>query len=237
MDAFLVVQYEGDNVDSKIIKIVSDILKLSEEETQKYCKEVPEIDGYYFWNPVRGGLSVIINHRGERLCANSSISFEEHLKAFKEGRRDKMSIIENKKSEDRLKKRYNQLVKKIELFKLAELIKEPLIKKLSKYSYTYSIPHHNRFEFAVPDEIVLNPSNDIKITVYFHNLYTDRRVGSAGAWGANMGIDVTYQGKRITAQDTFVMHCSEENIRYAEEQVKMFEEVYNKVKEIYSDGG
>ena len=55
--------------------------------------------------------------------------------------------------------------------------------------------------------------------------------------GANMGIDVTYQGKRITAQDTFVMHCSEENIRYAEEQVKMFEEVYNKVKEIYSDGG
>ena len=224
-------------MDSKIIKIVSDILKLSEEETQKYCKEVPEIDGYYFWNPVRGGLSVIINHRGERLGATSSISFEEHLKAFKEGRRDKMSIIENKKSEDRLKRRYNQLVKKIELFKLAELIKEPLIKELSKYSYTYSIPHHNRFEFAVPKEIILTPSNDIKITVYFHNLYTDRRVGSAGAWGANTGIDVTYQGKRITAQDTFVMHCSEENIRYAEEQVKMFEEVYNKVKEIYSDEG
>ena len=68
-------------------------------------------------------------------------------------------------------------------------------------------------------------------------LDTDSRVGSAGAWGTNIGIDVTYQGKRITAQDTFVMHCSEENIRYAEEQVKMFEEVYNKVKEIYSDEG
>lgn len=222
-------------MDSKIIKIVSDILKLSEEEVQKYCKEVLEIDGYYFWNPVRGGLSVIINHRGERLCATSSISFEEHLKAFKEGRRDKMSIIENKKSEDRLKRRYNQLVKKIELFKLAELIKEPLIKELSKYSYTYSIPYHNRFEFAVPKEIVLTPANGIKITIYFHNVYTDSRVGSAGAWGTNIGIDVTYQGKRINAQNTFVMHYTEEHIKYAEEQVKMFEEVYDKIKGIYSD--
>lgn len=220
-------------MDSKIIKIVSDILKLSEEETQKYCKEVPEIDGYYFWNPVRGGLSVIINHRGERLCATSSISFEEHLKAFKEGRRDKMSITENKENQDSLKKRYNQLVKRIDLPKLAELIKEPLIKELSKHSYTYSIPYHNRFEFAVPKEIVLTPTNDIKITVYFHSVYTDSRFGSVGTLGANIGIEVTYQGKRITAQDTFVMHCSEEHIKYAEEQVRMFEDVYNKVKEIY----
>lgn len=35
-----------------------------------------------------------------------------------------MSIIENKKSEDRLKRRYNQLVKRIDLSKLAELIKK-----------------------------------------------------------------------------------------------------------------
>ena len=212
-------------------------MELSEEEVQKHCKEVPEINGYYFWNPVRGGNSIIINKDGEKLGATSPVNFEEHLKAFKEGERDKMSITESKKHSNRLKRKYDKLVKRIDLFKLAELIKEPLIKELSKYSYTYSIPYYNRFEFAVPNEIVLNPSNDIKITVYFHNLYTDRRVGSAGAWGANMGIDVTYQGKRITAQDTFVMHCSEENIRYAEEQVKMFEEVYNKVKEIYSDEG
>lgn len=212
-------------MENKIIKSASYVLELPEEEVQKHCKEVPEINGYYFWNPVRGGLSVIINKDGEKLGATSSINFEEHLKAFKEGRRDKMSITENKEHSNRLKRKYDKLVKRIDLFKLAELIKEPLIKELSKYSYTYSIPYHNRFEFAVPKEIVLNPSKDIKITVYFHNLYTDRRVGSAGAWGANMGIDVTYQGKRITAQDTFVMHCSEENIRYAEEQVKMFEEV------------
>jgi hypothetical protein len=224
-------------MNNKIIEDVAKKFNMSVEDVKKHSKEVPEIDGYYFWNPVRGGNSIIINKDGEKLGATSPVNFEEHLKAFKEGERDKMSITESKKHSDRLKRKYDKLVKRIDLFKLAELIKEPLIKELSKYSYTYSIPYHNRFEFAVPNEIVLNPSNDIKITVYFHNLYTDRRVGSAGAWGANMGIDVTYQGKRITAQDTFVMHCSEENIRYAEEQVKMFEEVYNKVKEIYSDEG
>lgn len=75
-------------INSNIIKIVSDTLKLSEEEIQKHCKEVPEVNGYYFWNPVRGGRSVIINRQGERLVATSSISFEEHLKAFMEGKRN-----------------------------------------------------------------------------------------------------------------------------------------------------
>lgn len=70
------------------IKLVSNELNLTEEEVQKYHKEVPEIDGYYFWNPIRGGRSVIINHQGERLVATSSISFEEHLKAFMEGKRN-----------------------------------------------------------------------------------------------------------------------------------------------------
>ena len=222
-------------MENKIVKIASYVLELSEEEVQKHCKEVPEIDGYYFWNPVRGGNSIIINKDGEKLGATSSVNFEEHLKTFKEGKRDKMNIEESKKHSNRLKRKYDKLVKRIDLFKLAELIKEPLIKELSKYSYTYSIPYHDRFEFAVPKEIVLTPSNDIKITVYFHGVYTDSRVGSAGAWGTNMGIDVTYQGNRINAQDMFVMYYTEEHIKYAEEQVKMFEEVYAKVKEIYSD--
>lgn len=123
------------------------------------------------------------------------------------------------------------------MFKLAKLIKEPLIRELSKRSYIHPAFHGCGFEIDVPKGIVLTPTNDIKITVYFHNVYTDSRVGSAGAWGTNIGIDVTYQGKRINAQNTFVMHYTKEHIKYAEEQVKMFEDVYNKVKEIYSDEG
>lgn len=70
------------------IKLVSNELNLTEEEVQKYYKEVPEIDGYYFWNPIRGGRSVIINHQCERLCATSSISFDKLLEAFKDGKRN-----------------------------------------------------------------------------------------------------------------------------------------------------
>ena len=92
------------------------------------------------------------------------------------------------------------------------------------------------------DKVETHLINDLE---FFHDtvpfmqqvVYTDSRVGSAGAWGTNVGIDVTYQGKKINAQYTFVMHYTEEHIKYAEEQVGMFEDVYNKVKEIYSDEG
>lgn len=75
-------------MDNKIIEDVVKKLHMSVEDVKKYCKEVPEIDGYYFWQPFRGGISIIINNVGEKLCATSSISFEKHLKAFKEGKRN-----------------------------------------------------------------------------------------------------------------------------------------------------
>lgn len=34
------------------IKLVSNELNLTEEDAQKYCKEVPEIDGYYHKSPM-----------------------------------------------------------------------------------------------------------------------------------------------------------------------------------------
>lgn len=75
-------------MERKIIETAAQALKISLEETPKYVKPVPEINGYYFWNPVRGGLSVLINAQGERLVATSSVSFEKHLRVFLEGRRN-----------------------------------------------------------------------------------------------------------------------------------------------------
>lgn len=75
-------------MDNKIIEDIAKKLHMSVEDVKKHCKEVPEIDGYYFWQPFRGGISIIINNVGEKLCATSSISFEKHLKAFKEGKRN-----------------------------------------------------------------------------------------------------------------------------------------------------
>ena len=43
----------------EIIDYASELLKLSKEETQKNSKKLDDNLTYY-WNPVRGGISVIV---------------------------------------------------------------------------------------------------------------------------------------------------------------------------------
>ena len=145
-----------------------------------------------------------------------------------------LSMIEDIENTDNLIRRYNELIKRIDMFKLAKLIKEPLIRELSKRSYIHPAFHGCGFEIDVPKGIVLTPSNDITITVYFHNVGMNNRVSLAGVWGANIALDVNYKGKGISIQNVVKLKgCSEDAIKHVEEQVKMFEEVYAKVKEIY----
>ena len=68
--------------------LAAEALSDTAEEMEKNCKEVPELNGYYFWQKQRGGKSVLFNGDGERLRATSSVSFERHLDAFKQGRRN-----------------------------------------------------------------------------------------------------------------------------------------------------
>lgn len=73
----------------EIIDTAALVMHVSAEEAEKHWKEIPEREGlYYFWNPVRGGIAVIISENGEKLGATSSVTFERHLKAFDEGRRN-----------------------------------------------------------------------------------------------------------------------------------------------------
>lgn len=71
-----------------IIKQAAAAIKVSEEAAKNNMVEVPEIEGFYFWNPERGGNSVMINKNGEKLSATSSVSFERHLQEFQNGRRN-----------------------------------------------------------------------------------------------------------------------------------------------------
>ena len=75
-------------MDKKIAEIAAKVMKVSVEEALKHNKEIPGHDAYYFWNPVRGGIAVIVNVQGEKLGATSSVGFERHLAAFLEGRRN-----------------------------------------------------------------------------------------------------------------------------------------------------
>ena len=69
-------------MDKNIVESIKGILGLSDTEIEKNCKELSEI------NANRGGNAVIINEDGEKLIANSAVRFEDHVKAFKSGRRN-----------------------------------------------------------------------------------------------------------------------------------------------------
>ncbi len=70
------------------IIMAAEALNTNVDEIKDNVKEVPEIGGFYFWQNIRGGNSVIIDSAGERLRATSAVSFERHLEAFKNGKRN-----------------------------------------------------------------------------------------------------------------------------------------------------
>ncbi len=71
-----------------ILLVAAQTMKVSTEEALKHYKQIPGLNAYYFWNPIRGGIAVIVDEEGERLGATSAISFEKHLEAFKAGKRN-----------------------------------------------------------------------------------------------------------------------------------------------------
>ena len=75
-------------MDDKIVTLAAQVLKLSEDETKKNSKTIPEIRGYYFWNPLRGGGAVIIDENGEKLAAGSAVNYSALLQAFLDGKRN-----------------------------------------------------------------------------------------------------------------------------------------------------
>ena len=75
-------------MNKKIITTAIEAMKVPIEVAEEHFKELPEQDAYYFWNPVRGGIAVIVGRNGEKLAASSGISFEKHLKAYIDGKRN-----------------------------------------------------------------------------------------------------------------------------------------------------
>ena len=75
-------------MNKRIITTAAETMKVPLEVVGKNYKELPEQDEYYFWNPVRGGIAVIVGRDGENLGASSGISFEKHLQAYIAGKRN-----------------------------------------------------------------------------------------------------------------------------------------------------
>lgn len=75
-------------MDNRIVEIAAKVMKVNVEDAMNHYKKIPEIDAYYFWNPVRGGIAVIVSENGEKLGATSSVSYERHVAAFVSGKRN-----------------------------------------------------------------------------------------------------------------------------------------------------
>ncbi len=75
-------------MNKKIITTAAETMKVSVDVAEENFKELPDMDAYYFWNPIRGGIAVIVGRDGEKLAASSGINFEKHLQAYIDGKRN-----------------------------------------------------------------------------------------------------------------------------------------------------
>ena len=71
-----------------ILTKIAEILKTTVEEVEKNQKSLEEEHATYYWNPVRGGLAMIVDKNGDYLCATSSVNFDKLLTEFKSGHRN-----------------------------------------------------------------------------------------------------------------------------------------------------
>ncbi len=76
------------NFGDRELKELAKLLNLSINELEQNSKKLEDCDAVYYWNPTKGGVSVIVAANGEYLGATSSVSFEKLLEEFKTGKRN-----------------------------------------------------------------------------------------------------------------------------------------------------
>ena len=67
--------------------LAAKLLKLPAEEIAEYSVVFEEENALYVSVPVKGGASMLIADDGTVLYANSSVSLDDHIREFKNGRR------------------------------------------------------------------------------------------------------------------------------------------------------
>lgn len=75
-------------MNEQVFEIAAKAMKVSLEDAMQHYKVLDDIHAYYFWNPMRGGISVIVDDSGEKLAAASAVNFERHKAAFVSGKRN-----------------------------------------------------------------------------------------------------------------------------------------------------
>ena len=69
------------------------LLRCSTEEAYASSADVPEIDGFYFWQPVRGGGQILMGRDGSVLFGISALTREDLVTAYLAGTRTELSAF------------------------------------------------------------------------------------------------------------------------------------------------
>lgn len=78
-----------------VISYAAKLLKITEKEAGEYSHEIEGLNALYFSVPIKGGDSLIIDENNEILYANSSVSYNAHINAYKEGKRTPKEAFED----------------------------------------------------------------------------------------------------------------------------------------------
>lgn len=76
------------NIEHIYISQLEEKLQMDKNDIIKNCKRIENENATYYWNPMRGGIALIVSDDGSYLGATSSINFDKHLEEYKNGRRN-----------------------------------------------------------------------------------------------------------------------------------------------------
>ena len=71
-------------MNNELIQKVESVFKLPYKELYKSFEHIKEVDAYHFWNPIKDGISLLIDKKGKTLVVKIALSMRETLNVFKE---------------------------------------------------------------------------------------------------------------------------------------------------------
>lgn len=76
------------------VAVAARLLEMSPIDARRHSRPVPEVDAYYFRQPVRGGGQLLVHRDGSLLFGASVLTFDQMVTASAEGRRTDPSAWE-----------------------------------------------------------------------------------------------------------------------------------------------
>lgn len=76
------------------IALAAKLMRMTETEAAGLCCQLKQENAWFFSVPEKGGDSLIVSDDGSVLYANSSVGFDDHVKAFRDGIRTPIEAFE-----------------------------------------------------------------------------------------------------------------------------------------------